>query len=77
MKNGVCPDSIGAGSLRVSFFLANEEGQGMVERLFSTLLASLGRRMATTGKMSALMRSTSFWTGRSTASGSMTASGSC
>ena len=38
MKNGVCPDSIGAGSLRASFFLARKKVRGMVERSFSTLL---------------------------------------
>ena len=38
MKNGVCPDSIGAGSLRASFFLARKKLRGMVERFFSTLL---------------------------------------
>ena len=38
MKNGVCPDSIGAGSLRASFFLARKKVWGMVERFFSTLL---------------------------------------
>ena len=38
MKNGVRPDSIGAGSLRASFFLARKKARGMVERFFSTLL---------------------------------------
>ena len=38
MKNGVCPDSIGAGSLRASFFPARKKVRGMVERFFNNLL---------------------------------------
>ena len=41
MKNGVCPDSIGAGSLRASFFLAKKKVRGMVERFFSTPASGL------------------------------------
>ena len=40
MKNGVCPDSIGAGSLRAAFFLARKKAREMVERFFSTLLCA-------------------------------------
>ena len=40
MENGVCPDSIGAGTLRTSFFLARKKVRGMVERFFSTQLES-------------------------------------
>ena len=38
MKNRVCPDSIGAGSLRASFFLARKKVGVMVERFSSTPL---------------------------------------
>ena len=41
MKNGVCPDSIGAGSVRAPFFLARKKVRGMVERCFSRLLVLL------------------------------------
>ena len=42
MKNGVCPDSTGSGSLRDSFFLARKKDTGMVERFFGTLLGIEG-----------------------------------
>ena len=38
MENGVCPDSIGAGSLRASFFLARKKVRGMVESFWRTLV---------------------------------------
>ena len=41
MKDGVCPDSTGAGSPRASVFLARKTVGGMVERFFSTLLTEV------------------------------------